>query len=758
MLNKLKSFFQNRDAKDKLSIIFDRSAIWALRILVFVFPVFVLPWPTMPLESMKAHFVLIGALVVFTFTAISVILALKYSIRLHPIIYGLFGFLAISAASALFSGNQLTAFIGIGGREMWSVITILGLTLFAFLIGTLTRRQADFTALLWCLGVGIAFSGIFELMQLAGKFPYPFAFTHQRIWTSVGTPKVFAFISAMGAIIMLIYLRLEAKKINFSVVTAISAILIDFLVLLRIDFYGAWLFLALGALLFSLSTLTAENKLVFWDKYLPIGIFLTALVFTMVGSPLRRNIIPEFNLDLPTSWNITSQSLNGNWFLGTGPGTFEFSYSRYRPTEFNSGEFWNVRFDRPAKHIMTILATMGSAGVIAFLSPYAVLLFVLWKKIRHARSRDPLPFWLGSLAFLFLLSSFFYASNLILVWYSYAVLGLTVATLGKDLEIFKDSRKYRFAVLGVISIMLVFVLRLIIFSSSSLFGESLLARALSIKSSPKERYNNLELAWSYSSWEPRILRSLSRAALQYANEMGRVRDMDGAKIQKLLEKSTASVRRASEVDPGDVENWLALGAVYQNLLPFIEGSGELVVRAYSEALSLEPSNPLPRVEMGKSFLTLGDRMRKDGMDKDIVARIYQRAEEEFIKALNLKADYAPIHFYLGVIYERQGRDNDAILKLEAVERFNPSDAGVAYELGLLYLKKGNLEKAKSEFRRAISNLPAYSDARWQLADVLLREGKPSEAIAELQKILEYNPGNQNVIKAIEEIKFGRSKL
>lgn len=757
MLNKIKIFFQDKDSREKISFGFERAAVWVLRVLVFVFPIFVFPWPTMPLETMKAYFVLMGALLVFTLTAISTILVSKYSIRLHPIIYGLFGFLVISAASALFSGNQSTAFIGIGGREMWSVITILGLTLFAFLIGTLTRRHADFTALLWCLGVGIAFSGIFELLQLSGKFPYPLAFTHQRIWTSVGTPKVFAFISAMGAIITLIYLRLEAKKINFYFAAAIGAILIDFLVLLRIDFYGAWLFLALGALLFSLPALTAENRLVFWDRYLPIGIFFTAIIFTMVGSPLRRNIIPEFNLDTPTSWKVSKQALSGNWFLGTGPGTFEFSYSRYRPTEFNSGKFWNVRFDRPAKHLMTILATIGSAGVIAFLSPYAVLLFVLWKKIRQA-SRDPLPFWLISLVFLFLLSSFFYASNLILVWHSYVILGLATAAFGHDFEIFKNSRKYRFAVLGVISIMLVFVLRLIIFSSSSLFGESLLARASSIKSSPEERYNNLESAWSYNPREPRILRSLSRAALQYANEMGRVRDMDGAKIQKLLERSTVSVRRASEVDPGDVENWLTLGAVYQNLLPFIEGSGELVVRAYSQALSLEPSNPLPRVEMGKSYLTLGDRMRKDGIDKDIVARIYQRAEEEFIKALNLKADYAPIHFYLGIIYERQGRDNDAMLKLEAVEKFNPSDAGVAYELGLLYLKKGNLPKAKSEFRRAISNLPAYSDARWQLAGVLLREGKPSEAIAELQKILEYNPGNANVIKAIEEIKLGRKRL
>lgn len=758
MLKKIKSFLRDSDAKDKLSAVFARAAVWTLRVLVFVFPIFVLPWSTMPLESMKAHFVLVGALVVFILTAISAMLASKYTIRLHPIIYGLFGFLAISATSALFSGSRLTAFMGIGGREMWSVVTVLGLTLFAFLMGTLTRRKADFTALLFALGSGIALSGIFQLLQLAGKFPYPFAFTHQRIWTSVGTAKVFAFLSAMGAIITLIYLRLEAKKINFCFVVGIGAILIDFLALLRIDFYGAWLFLALGALLFSLSALTAENKLLFWDRYLPIGIFLTALVFTMVGSPLRRNIIPEFNLDISTSWRITTQSLSGNWFLGTGPGTFEFSYSRYRPTEFNSGEFWNVRFDRPSKHIMTILATLGGLGLIVFLSPYVVILFVLWEKIRRGNTRDSLPFWLGSLALLFLLTSFFYASNFTLVWYSYAILGLAAAAFGQDFEILKNSRKYRLVVFGAILIMLVLALRLIIFVSSSLLGEAFLARGSGLKPSPEERYHSLESAWRYNQREPRILRSLSRVALQYANEMGRVRDMDGAKIQKLLEMSTTSVKSASEIESSDVENWLALGAVYQNLLPFIQGSGELVVRAYSEALAREPSNPLPRVEMGKSYLTLGDRMRKDGVDKDIVARIYQRAEEELIKALNLKADYAPIHFYLGIIYERQGRDSDALLKLEAVEKFNPSDVGVAYELGLLYLKKGKLEKAKSEFTRALFNFPAYSDARFQLAGLLLREGKPSEAIVELKKILEYNPGNANVIRAIEEIKLGRGKL
>ncbi len=749
----------NKIFKEAASHKLERAAIWTLRASVFLFPSFVLPFPSLPLESMKAHFIIISTLIVLALTVASAIFSSKYIIRMHRIIYGLAAILLISIFSAFLGESRLTSFWGLGGREMWSVLTIFGIVMLGFLIGTLHRSRSDIEAFIFSLGLGLGLANVLELFQLAGRFAYPFAFTHQRIWSSLGTPKVFAFFSSVGIIIMMIYLRISsASRRQAGKIFALGAILICVWTLLRIDFYGAWLFLALSALLYYLSCFWIAKRHVFWDKYLPLSIFIVSLVFTMVGSPLRQNLIPEFNLDTKTSLQVTGEALRGNLFLGSGPGTFEFAFSRFRPASFNSGNFWNVRFDRPERHLIAILATTGILGLLSFFAPFVFLFWALWRAIKTRARRDPLPYLVGSLAVLAFLTPFFYVSNLVFLWYVGLTLGLSAALFGEDREIYNESQKYKFIGLGILTVILVTLLRLGIFEVSAISGEAALARSLNLSLSPEARYQKMETALRFNKNEPRILRAFSKAALQYANELGRIRDPDGAKIQKLLEDSTSLVKRATVIEPRDVENWLALGAVYQNLLPFVEGSGEWVVRAYSEALLREPSNPLPHFEMGKSYLTLGDRMKSEGIDKDLVQRIYQRAEEELIKALNLKADYAPIHFYLGLIYSREGREDDALKKLLAVEKFNPSDVGVAYELGLLYLKQGNLPKAKVEFSRAVSNLPSFSDARWQLANVLLRQGQPSEAISELKKILQYNPDNQNVIKAIEEIKLGRTRL
>lgn len=759
MLKRLADYLKSEKGRDALAERLNRGTIWGLRALVFFFPIFVLPWPSLPLESMKAHFVVSGSLILLILWASGVMLGSKAVIRWHPILFGVLAYLGASALSALFSGSKYTAFLGLGGREMFSLLSIFSLALLTFLIGAITRRKADFNSLIFFAGLGIAVTGILELMQLAGAFPYPFAFTHQRIWSALGTPKIFAFLSGMGIILMLIYLRQVTLRFSLSGAVAVASILVNLLVLLRIDFYGAWILLAFGLVLYAAASYFGEEPSPLWDRKVPFALFATALVFTMIGSPLRQNLIPEFQLDPGTSWDVTFRGLKGNFLLGTGPGTFEFSYSSFRPVEFNSSPQWNTRFDRPGTGVMIILATGGALGLISWFAPLALFLFSLGYKLWRKKVKDSISLSLGTLLVIFFAVSFVFASNFALNFYTAILFGLSIAVLGKDWEIVKTGNaRFRVSKFVFLTVLIVLSLRIGTHELMAAVGEFKLAQSQDLNKNLTYKHNALSSAMRFAGNEPRILRAFAKAALLLSNEEARAREVDAKKVQELLARATTAVKHASEVEGADVENWLALGAFYQNLLPFVEGSSEWVVRAYSEALSREPSNPLPRVEMGKSFLTLGDRMRQEGVAEDLIGHIYRNAEEELIKAIEVKADYAPAHFYLALIYDRQGREDDAVLKLEAVERFNPSDVGVAYELGKLYLRRGNLDKAASEFTRAIANLPSYSDARFQLAATLLRQGKPNDAIEQLKKILEYNPGNKNVERAIEEIKQGRTRL
>lgn len=62
-----------------------------------------------------------------------------------------------------------------------------------------------------------------------------------------------------------------------------------------------------------------------------------------------------------------------------------------------------------------------------------------------------------------------------------------------------------------------------------------------------------------------------------------------------------------------------------------------------------------------------------------------------------------------------------------------------YNLGLAYSRKGDLEKAKFHYTRALEAKPGYTDAQNNLAATLLSEGRIKEAIAEYEKLLEKSP-------------------
>jgi tetratricopeptide (TPR) repeat protein len=128
------------------------------------------------------------------------------------------------------------------------------------------------------------------------------------------------------------------------------------------------------------------------------------------------------------------------------------------------------------------------------------------------------------------------------------------------------------------------------------------------------------------------------------------------------------------------------------------------------------------------------------------------AENALAKSLERKRDYAPAHFLLAAVYDKQGRLDDAVRKMESVRLYHPFDVGVAFELGTLYLKKQAWEEAAAEFRRALGFLPSYANARWYLAYAYEQMGQREQALQTLALLLEAYPENPTIKKKIQELK------
>ena len=86
------------------------------------------------------------------------------------------------------------------------------------------------------------------------------------------------------------------------------------------------------------------------------------------------------------------------------------------------------------------------------------------------------------------------------------------------------------------------------------------------------------------------------------------------------------------------------------------------------------------------------------------AKMYQSAYARFIKALQIKPDFADAYINIGQIYYETGNIPEAIKWLEKALSLNPPQKDLLFNnLGLLYAKQGNLQKALSMFEQALTS-------------------------------------------------------
>jgi serine/threonine protein kinase/tetratricopeptide (TPR) repeat protein len=96
------------------------------------------------------------------------------------------------------------------------------------------------------------------------------------------------------------------------------------------------------------------------------------------------------------------------------------------------------------------------------------------------------------------------------------------------------------------------------------------------------------------------------------------------------------------------------------------------------------------------------------------------------------------------------RDNKkAIDAYENLEKTFPNDADIEYDLGRLYIDKGDYDKARAQFQKILQTNPKNINAQWQLGVVAIQSDNPQSALA---------PLNQGVSLAVQADSPGQRAL
>lgn len=732
-------------------------------------------------------------------TAIAVVALLLWLLQIlskgefyfrNSVIYiGIAVFLLVSFVSAFFSTSPLYS-IFFSDTISEKISTFLLGAVIMFLVSAIARDQVYGVKALFMLIFASAFSGLYSLLHFFNIVRLPFEFTRSIDFNVIGTANGLALFYSAILLMCLASLATERGKTSLfpkSVNLAFFiASLIFVLNLIIINYQYAWIVVLLGSvfLLGLKFTLDQPGRLTLNKRsVLMLSIIVFSILMILIRTPFFKSVAmpieisPSAGATINISKAVMKEGVK-SLLLGSGPATFGIDFGRYKDASINATPFWSLRFNQGFSYILTILATNGILGFLAFVSFLGLLLFTFLKFILERRNESifTIPIFVGILAAT--LSLVIYRANFSLILLLFFLSGLFFVVSGAS------DKKIEFKTpwLSFTSSMaILFLISLSVFSGY--FIEERTRAAIHFRKGVElfslgdisSSLAQFEKAASIDNNNDRYFRNLAQARLaeiqNTINQAASGKDPDiQTKFQNQVSSAIGAAQQAVQLNQLDSQNWRVLASIYENVIPFIQGSERFAFEAYNKAAEYDPKNPSIYGNLGRAELIFADRLgflasQSSGQTKENVQAlkqaqktVYEQAVFAFTKAIELKPDFTDAHFLLAQTYIRQGNMPEAIRRVEASKILSPFDIGIAFQLGFLYYRNDQLDRAESEFLRAVSLNPNYSNAHYFLGLIYSREKNKSKALDEFEKVRTFNPDNQEVLKIISNLKSGRPAL
>ncbi len=158
------------------------------------------------------------------------------------------------------------------------------------------------------------------------------------------------------------------------------------------------------------------------------------------------------------------------------------------------------------------------------------------------------------------------------------------------------------------------------------------------------------------------------------------------------------------------------------------GNHDAAVAAFQAALASSPTCHECYFNIGYAFMQKKDE---------------KQAEENWKKALEIKADHSESLNSLATLYNNQKRfDEAAAISAKAAASAPAGNADAVYNQGIILWNAGKIAEAKVKFEEATTADPNHADARFQLGMALLNEGKVPEAVTAFETYMKLAPTGQ----------------
>ena len=317
-------------------------------------------------------------------------------------------------------------------------------------------------------------------------------------------------------------------------------------------------------------------------------------------------------LDIKTAWVIAVESLKNNPLFGIGIGNFYQAFLVFKPVSFNLTNLWSSIFETSAMGILNLWTEIGILGLSWVLFGFSRL----FKKIKSN------GFWIVLIMSLVVL---LLPINLLTLVLMFWILAFSDFWTTKEMKMKLLLGEKNFNIMPY----LIGILLLIGIGWGGYWeGRILIADAYwmkAVKSASKNdgagSYNNQikAIGMNPNMADYRAVYSQTCMALSqnYLNKK-EIDNTDKESGTTLIQQSVREAKAAISLDQNNAVYWSNLATIYKSLVGLVEGASDWSIQAYQQAIALNPSDPMLKLNLGGLYFGLNDIESADRLFEEVV--------------------------------------------------------------------------------------------------------------------------------------------
>ncbi len=739
---------------------------FCLYLIVFLIPLFYLPFTADVMQLNKYflfYFLTLLSLLCYLIRAVA---TRALTIRRTPLDLPLLIIWVGYFVSSLFSDDRNLSFFGNFDGMGLSFVGISMMLVFCWLAIQHISTIREASKLLYAILTSGALTAIYFILSVTKWVDLSLTGLPA---TNPVSPSHLTFGLFMG-LVFLLSLGLLATRTRSYVLDGfvLAVLLLSGATLTMIGFKTVWIAVVIALFAMMVFFITHLDEIRPAWSSVSFTLFVVILLFILLGTPkwLSSALPVEVSLSQKISWEVVLETLTKgvkNFALGSGPGTFVYNFSQFRPEAMNLNFAWSVRFSSASS---SVLEWLSGGGIVLALALVAAALMVLglivatWLgNLAEARRRrklgtedgggqhfydSSLLYWAIVSGWFLLFVSMFFMNLAVVQWvYFWLLTGLAAsvgAYAGRGSRELKISLKTtpQYALVTSFCSILIFTAIIVLGIYLGRFYAAEVVYANSAAKPMGEKIAGIQRAIGLNANRVIFHLALADAFLAQAGQISR----EGGDINQVYQVAGLAIqtaKRATEISPRDVSAWDFLSSMYANARPLAPEANQWVIDSLEKASQLEPTNPLFYLGIGHAKL---------------LERQFNEAAVNFEKVISLKPDFMDAYVRLANVKDFQGDLSGAISALERGLVYGQRNPVYLVQLGIHYFNRGkgdDYARTEAALRRAIVLSPDYADALYALAVLYERTGHENVAAPLYKRVLELNPGNKEIQKRLNNL-------